>query len=149
LRVELEIENTADQARAVHWNGASLGMATFQLSLPDGTEVPPPDWAWGGNEPTGPSRRVIPAHSSVKILVGDNIFAPFGGRRALRIGAFWGREMPSDGSSRRLGARLEGHAPVKDEAIIDASDTEQRADATEPPGHAWQSRLDVPPVCIE
>jgi hypothetical protein len=119
-RVELELENTRQQPLELRWSGNHLAFATFRLDDAAGAEIPEPEWQYPGNEHTGDQQLALPATSTTRVVVGDSIFARFGERRTVRIGAFWGREMPADGSPAFLRTRLA----------------------------LWKGSLEVPPVCL-
>ncbi len=153
LSVAIELENVSTEPRAIHWDGRpTLGFATFQLEDETGTEVPDPPWALGGNEAVGSLREVIAASSTVRHVLGDVLDEVDGGR-ILRIGAFWSREMPADGSRRQLRALITGRAPLPDDLPVTVGDHEEGmavSDSREAPqGRAWTGPLELPPVCID
>lgn len=157
LRVEVELENVGTTPLAIHWDGyVSLGYATFRLDDEAGAEVPEPDWRLGGNAPGGSLREVIPVAETVRHVVGD-VFARFNDGRILRIGAFWGREMPTDGSRRFLRAQLSGRAPRPDDLLVQPGEGEEGGTTVgAPPGpsaqteaRAWIGPLEIPAVCVD
>ncbi|MBL8623677.1 MAG: hypothetical protein JNK64_20380 [Myxococcales bacterium] len=153
LQVALEIEPVAGP-RTIHWTGMlDLGYVTFALDDAAGAPVPAA-LAWGGNGPGGSFREALPAR--VRHLVATNLFVPVDGRRLVRIGAFGGGwPMATDGTSRRLRARVTGAAPASDEleayvvdpAVGSLGARVVGADAAAAP--AWVGTLDVPAVCVD
>jgi len=137
-RVELELDNVSARPLELHWAGYRLAFATFRLDDASGAEVPEPDWRYGGNEATG-RQHLLLATGTTRVVVGDPIFGEVSGRRTVRIGAFWGREMPADGSPRFLRARVIGAQPSSGE--LDPATSAAR-------GVVWLGSLDVPPVCL-
>lgn len=150
LRVSLELENVSGQGPLeIHWSGRpNLGYASFGLDDATGVEVPAPDWAFGGNESTGDIWELVPATGSLRHDVAPNVFDEFSGRRVLRVGTFWAREMPTDGSHVLLRATLAGRAPLEaDTALVDG--VARTASPDDPRGRAWIGTLEVPPVCVD
>jgi len=138
--VVIEFENVS--AIALHWDGSpSVGFATFALRDGEGNE-PMPDWAFGGNEIGGSLALAIPPSSSLeRDAMSSFVTGPGGETRVLRIGAFWGRAMPEDGSPRYLSARVVSRAPASGDRTEDGA----------PIGGAtpWTGTLEVPAVCID
>jgi hypothetical protein len=158
LRLALELENVSGRGPLeVNWNGSiQIGFAAFELADATGALVPEPAWRWGGNESVGHARVIMPSSGVVQFVVADNLFAPMMGRRAMRLGAFWGREMPTDGSRRFLRARVTGVAPpvhtwvqVEIPAVDGGGMSVRAAAPDEPSGHTWIGTLDVPAVCVD
>ncbi len=153
LQVALELEPVAGP-RAIHWAGMlELGYVTFALDDAAGAPVAAV-LAWGGNGPSGSFREAL--RGPVRHLVASNLFVPVDGQRLVRIGAFGGGwPMATDGTSRRLRARLTGAAPAPDEleayvvdpAVVSLGARVVGADAAAPP--AWIGALDVPAVCVD
>lgn len=150
LRVEVELENVSAEPLAIHWDGyVNLGFVTFRLDDEAGAEVPEPDWRLGGNEPGGSLREVIPAGGTVRHAIGE-VFARFDGRRILRIGAFWGREMPTDGARRFLRGQVVGRAPRPGDLLVETEGDELTVrDSAGTDARAWTGPLELPAVCID
>jgi hypothetical protein len=150
LRVCLDLENLGATPLEIHWSGKTrLGFVTFRLDDQAGVEVPEPDWSFGGNEYIGDCYAVVPA-GAVRFEVAANLFEEFCGRRVVRIGTFWAREMPSDGSRRFLCAQVTGerarradHMASGDGRSLPPGDARSTLR-----GRAWKASLDVPGVCI-
>jgi len=144
LRIVLELENVSDQGPLeIHWMGdVHLGFATFRLDDAAGNDIEPP-WRLGGNAPSGNIRAFLPPAKVVRYDVHGGPFETMMGGRILRIGAFWGRQLPSDGSRRFLRGQVTG-APALDGAIA----YEGNAPAAMPRGRVWIGRLELPAVCI-
>ena len=142
LRVVIELENVSAQPIALHWDGSpSVGFATFALRDAAGNE-PMPDWVFGGSEPTGALALVIPAGSAVeRDATASFVAGPGGEARVLRIGAFWGRPMPEDGSPRYLSARVVARAPAP-------GDVTEEGDAVSG-ARAWVGAIELPAACID
>lgn len=104
-RIELELENASQQPHELRWDGTHLGFATFRLDDASGVEVPEPSWRYGGNEMVGSQSLQLPP-GTTRVVIGDPIYGSMMGHRTIRIGAFWGRELPDDGSPRFLRARV-------------------------------------------
>jgi hypothetical protein len=153
LSIFVELENVGDAPRSIHWDGRpSLGYATFHLDDAAGVEVPRPDWGFGGNEMAGSLYETVSVSGVVRHEI-PNTLTTMNGERALRIGAFWGRELPSDGSRRYLRATVVGRAPQPDDSQVRFGEGDEGATVgaapTEPPGRAWTSSLELPGVCID
>ena len=118
----------------------------------ESVEVPEPGWGFGGNEASGSLYETVSASSVVRHEVPTE-FSTMSGKRVLRIGAFWGRELPSDGSQRFLRATVVGRAPEADDLWVRFGEgdegTRVGAAPTEPPGRAWTGSVDLPGVCID
>ena len=153
LRVTVELENVSGQGPIeINWSGRpNLGFVTLRLEDATGAEVPEPPWRLGGNEAVGDIRELIPATGNVRHDAADNVFDRLGGERILRIGAFWARPMPADGSRRYLRAIATGHAPTGNEALFDPADggVVRSASPGDPRGRVWLGPLSLPAVCID
>lgn len=155
LAVSLELENTlADATLELHWlGGLEAGFFTPRLALPDGREVPPPGWAFGGNQPVGRMVLRVAPRSTVRVLVAPNLYTRFMNGRALRVGAFWGRAMPSDGSTRLFGGTVAGAAPPSEQEFElrteYGSEVAREARPAPPNARAWVANLAVPGLCVE
>jgi hypothetical protein len=138
----IELENVSAQPIALHWDGSpSVGFATFALRDGAGNE-PMPDWAFGGNEMTGSLALVLPAGArNTRDAMASFSTGLAGETRVLRIGAFWGRALPDDGSPRYLSARVVSRAPGAGDTTEDGSAI---TGAT-----PWTSALELPAVCID
>ena len=174
LQLTLELENISDEPREIYWYGRpDAGFASFALLDTDGVEVPEPGWQLGGNEHTGVLRTTIRPSAVVSHRVPIDVFERQDGMRIVRIGAFWGRELPPEESRAYLRARVNGGAPtgpetlvveISDDGSVDVREptTETLADLSddggvvehvpvpsEPRGRAWTESLEIPPLCIQ
>jgi hypothetical protein len=146
LHIVLEVENVSGHGPlAVDWEGyIPFGFVTFRLEDAAGTDREPA-WALGGNSPSGKIRAIFPPNKVVSYVIHDSTFGSMMGGRILRIGAFWGRELPSNGSRRFLRARVTGSP-----ALVAAVTYEgEEPAATSTPASVWVGSLDVPLVCIQ
>ncbi len=145
LDVTLEVENTGDEAAELSWSGPiALGFAKFRLDDGQGNDVEPA-WAFGGNELTGDVRAIFRAKKTVRYDVHRGAFARMSGKRALRIGAFWGRELPTDGSRRFLGATITAGPRHADAPVYEGSDIVRDPPRT----RAFAGTIAVPAVCVD
>jgi hypothetical protein len=146
LDIFLELENVSGQEPIeLHFTGTlPLGFIAFRLDDAAGTDREP-DWRFGGNAPTGEARALFPAGQVIRYSVHRGTFVSMMGKRALRIGAFWGRELPSDSSKRFLRAVITA-GPTHPDAVTYAGDELVR---TPPRARVWSGTLDVPGVCID
>jgi hypothetical protein len=153
LRVTVELENVSGQGPLeINWSGRpNLGFVTFRLEDATGADVPEPPWRLGGNEAVGDIRELIPPTGTVRHDVAENVFERFGAERILRIGAFWARPMPADGSRRFLRAIATGHVPTGSEALLDRAEggVVRPASPSDPRGRVWLGSLTIPAVCID
>jgi len=146
LDVVLEIENVANEAVELSWTGyIPLGFASFRLEDAQANDVEP-SWRFGGNAPSGNARALFRKNQTIRYDIHRGPFTPMMGKRALRIGTFWGRELPTDGTSRSLRATITGAAAIQSDAA-----TYEGVDSvsTPPPARAFVGTLDIPAVCIE
>lgn len=147
LDIALEIENVSGEAVDLSWSGAiPTGFTRFRLDDAQGNDLEP-DWRFGGNEPTGDTRALFPAKKTIRYDIHKGAFTMMMGRRALRIGAFWGRELPSDGSKRLLRATIAASASRVAASDFGYEGTELVR--SPPPARAFTGTLEVPPLCIE
>ncbi|HEY8080060.1 MAG TPA: hypothetical protein VIF62_38280 [Labilithrix sp.] len=145
LDVVLEIENVGSDAIELPWSGRiALGFAKFRLDDARGNDVEPA-WAFGGNEFTGDVRAIFRPKKTIRYDVHRGAFESMSGKRALRIGAFWGRELPSDGSKRFLHATLTAGSPHADAIAYEGNDLVR----DEPHARAFAGTIEVPAVCID
>ena len=147
LDVALEIENVSGEVIDLSWTGSiPLGFATFRLEDTQGKDVEP-DWRFGGNSPTGDARALFRAKKTVRYDIHRGAFVTMMGKRALRIGAFWGRELPSDGSKRFLRAVVSAspHRGGAPDVAYEGSELVRDP----PPARAFAGTLEVPAVCLE
>ncbi len=147
LDITLEVENVGSEAVEISWTGVlPLGFASFRLDDARGTDIEP-EWRFGGNAPSGEARALFRARSTQRYEVHRGAFVTMTGKRALRIGAFWGRELPTDGQKRFLRATLAAGPPH-----VNAPDHAYEGTAVvlkPPPARAFVGPLEVPAVCIE
>lgn len=143
--VDLEVENTSGAAVELHWTGnLPLGFAELHLDDAAGRDVVP-DWRFVGNSPSGDVRSVFPSGQTVRYAVHRGPFGKMGAARTMRIGAFWGRELPGGGEKRFLRATITaGGAHPTAPAYLGAEPAAKAA-----AGRAWSGALQVPAVCIE
>lgn len=146
LRVVIELENDSGSLLEIDWTGRiHVGFATFHLEDEHRKEVPEPGWQFGGNEAASGQLRTPLAPTGVaQRVVGDKVLLPFNGGRAIRIGAFWGRDMPTDGSRRFLRATVRGGPLLPDALAYEGDSFVEKA----PRGRAWVGALELPAVCI-
>jgi hypothetical protein len=143
-RLAIEVENTSSEPREIYWLGRpSLGYVTFRL-FEGAREVGEPDWRFGGNEPGGSMRESLAPGSTIRRSI-DAAYTDMNGKRALRIGAFWGREVPEKGA--QLGGVLRG-GPADPKAMTLNQDRVVAPD-TIPHGRAWLGSIEIPPIPIE
>lgn len=147
LDIDLEVENVSPQEPIeLHWTGyVTLGFATFRLEDAAGSDAEPP-WRFAGNSAAGPTRGLFPAGKVIRYVVHRGPFATMNGRRALRIGAFWGRELPSDGSKPFFLRAVVTAGPTHSNAPTYEGDQLVRTPA---PARVWTGTLEIPAVCIE
>lgn len=153
LRIEVEIENTSARGVELHWEGrfdggwASPGMRDLR-----GVDVPAPPWAFGGNEYVGRIRLPIAARHTTRIELAANAFTPRP-QRSLRIGAFWARQMPTDGRAARfyVRTRTSATALASPATLVRNRDGSHTAQQTIPgPRFAvWRGSIEVPSVCVD
>lgn len=144
LRIVLELENKSGRPLDLHWTGNHLGFATFRLEDEAGKD-PEPGWRLGGNEATGNLRATLSETAPTTYVVHDGPFGSMNGGRILRIGAFWGRELPGGGARRSLRAVVVGGPANPDAAPLAGS----ASAPTTARGRPWTGRLELPPVCVE
>lgn len=156
MRVTLELENVSEQPLEIHWTGrADAGFATFALDDPSGTEVPEPDWEFGGNEATGVLRVFLAPTSITRHQVPVGVHARPDGVFVVRVGAFWGREIPAADPRAYLRARVTGAPPSDEETFPvelseeDGSALARVASPTDPRGRPWIGSLELPGVCVD
>lgn len=143
--VDLEVENVSGAPLEVHWTGdLPLGFVQFHLDDAAGRDVEP-GWRFGGNAPSGSVRSVFLPGKSVRYAVHHGAFGKMASARTIRIGAFWGRELPSDGSRRFLRGVIAA-GPTHPEAPAYAGNEPA---VKPPPARAWTGPLQVPAVCLE
>lgn len=145
LDVALEIENVGGDVIELPWSGdVGLGFATFRLDDAQGKDIEPA-WRFGGNSFTGDVRAIFRPKKTIRYDVHRGAFATMNGKRALRIGAFWGRELPNDGSRRFLGATITAGTPKPDAPAYEGVEI-----VRDPPrAKVFSGTLQVPAVCIE
>lgn len=154
LRIVLELENVSPRALEIHWRGRpDAGFARPHLDDASHTEVPVAGVVFGGNEMTGSMRAPIAVHGVLRATVADNAFQRIGGIRHVRVGSFWSRQMPTDGSPRFFRMRIEGDsADPAGETVLETGATGAsvavRANRA-PTGEAWRGAIDVPSVCVD
>ncbi|MCB9595477.1 MAG: hypothetical protein H6719_22340 [Sandaracinaceae bacterium] len=150
LRLTVELENVSDHDLSIHWDGRpSLGFVAFALDDADGVEVPEPPWALGGNEPGGSLFTVVPAGATARHALPD-VLDTFDGGRIFRIGTFWARQMPDDGSRWTVRARVTGRAASANDLVVrvdEAGDTIIDGDTGDSAASPWIGPLDLPGVC--
>ena len=147
LDITLEIENVSADMIDLSWTGSiPLGFARFHLDDASGKDIEPA-WRFGGNELTGDVRAIFRPHQTVRYRIHRGAFVTMMGKRALRIGAFWGRELPTDGSKRFLRATLTG-GPPHAKAIPYAYEGDDLV-RDPPSARPFSAALDVPPVCVD
>ncbi len=153
LRVTVELQNVSGAGPLeIHWSGRpQAGFLTFRLDDAAGAEVPEPPWRLGGNEPGGNLRETIPPTGTVRRDVADNVLERFNGERILRIGAFWARQMPSDGSRRALRATVTGEAPSDAGTLVYSAEggAVRTASPSDERGRVWTGSLELPAVCVQ
>jgi len=145
LDITLEIENVGSEPVELSWSGyIPMGFATFRLDDPQGHDIEP-EWRFGGNSPSGDVRAIFRANKTIRYHVHSGAFVTMMGKRALRIGAFWGRELPGDGSKRFLRATVTAGLPHPDAFAYEGTDL-----VRDPPrARAFVGTLEVPAICIE
>lgn len=151
LAVHLELDNVSNENIELAWNGYALAFAAIRLTDAQGRELPAPGWAFGGNEMSGPMSMVVPAGRTVRVVVANNLIVPMMGRRAARIGAFYGRELPPNGATALLAATL---APSVSHRGRSSRVEASLAPVARAPRAAARTRLFrgsivVPPVCVD
>ncbi len=154
LRIVIELENVSPRVLEIHWRGRpDIGFARPHLDDASHTEVPVAGMVFGGNEMTGSMRAPIAVHGVLRAIIAQNAYQRIGGIRHLRIGSFWSRQMPTDGSPRFFRVRIEGDAPdPAGEAVLetDATGASVAVQAPHAPtGDAWRGAIDVPAVCVD
>jgi hypothetical protein len=145
LDITLEIENVGGDAIELPWSGyVPLGFATFRLDDAQGNDIEPA-WRFGGNSPSGDVRAIFRPKKTMRYDVHRGTFVTMMGKRALRVGAFWGRELPTDGSKRFLRATITAGAPHPNAPAYEANEI-----VPDPPNsRVFSGTLEIPPVCIE
>ena len=155
LRLSVELENVSPEALEIHWTGRNdVGFASFELEDENGAEVPEPEWRFGGNELCGVFRELLAPLSVVVHRVPITVFARQDDVRVVRIGAFWGRELPSVTARASIGARVSGSAPSEEDTLVaalseDGTVSVRIATSSDPRGRPWLGVLQIPSVCIQ
>jgi hypothetical protein len=145
LDITLEIENVSDQPIEMHWTGyIPLGFASFRLDDTQGKDIEPA-WRFGGNAPSGDVRAIFRPKKTIRYDVHRGAFVPTMGNRALRIGAFWGRELPGDGTKRFLRATITAGPAHRNASAYEGNDLVHDP----PPARVFAGTLEVPAVCVD
>lgn len=150
LAVHLELENLSRENIELAWSGTSLAFAAIRLTDAQGRELPAPGWAFGGNEFTGAMSLLVPAGRTARVVVASNLIAPMMGRRAVRIGAFYGRELPTNGTTAMLAATIapsasrQGRSSRVEVTLVPITGTIRPASRT----RRLRGTIVVPPVCV-
>lgn len=147
LDITLEIENVSPEAVDLAFTGyIPLGFTTFRLDDAQGHDIEP-DWRFGGNSPTGDSRALFRAGQTVRYSIHRGAFPMMANKRALRIGAFWGRELPSDGTKRFLRAVV--HGSTRTDHTPDFAYEGNELVRNPPTARSFTGALEIPAVCVE
>jgi hypothetical protein len=147
LDITLEIENVGGEPIELAWSGyIPLGFASFRLDDEQGRDIEPA-WRFPGNAPGGDVRALFRANKTVRYEVHRGAFVTMMGKRALRIGAFWGRELPTDGTNRFLRATITGGSPHDGDLRYAYEGNDLVRDP--PRARLFIGNLDVPPVCVD